>query len=313
MIITLTPNPSVDRTLKVKRLFFNEILRTNQARLDWGGKGFNVSRALRLVDQDSLALAWVGGGAGKMLEDGLNRLGIETDFVWVEEETRTNTIALEDGGEWYIRLNEPGPHIPETAVRELIDKTTLYAHTGNIWVASGSLPLDVSVDFYARLIKMLHSKGARVFFDANGEALRLGLAQKPFLVSPDLAEAEAVVGFLVKNIEDAKKAVLSFLRLGVEHIALSFDEGKLVLASQKEMVIASPLRVPTRNITGAGDALMAGLVYGFSKHQALREIARWGAAFRAAWVSNARYEDIREGTVESLFQRAEAVSLPMIR
>ncbi len=64
MIITLTPNPSVDRTLKVKRLFFNEILRTNQARLDWGGgKGFNVSRALRLVDQDSLALAWVGGAA----------------------------------------------------------------------------------------------------------------------------------------------------------------------------------------------------------------------------------------------------------
>lgn len=312
MIITLTPNPSVDRTLQVKRLFFNEILRTDQARLDWGGKGFNVSRALRLLRQESLALAWVGGGAGKMLEDGLNKLGIETDFVWVEEETRTNTIAQEEGGEWYMRLNEPGPHIPETAVRELIDKTTLYAHTGNIWVASGSLPLDVPVDFYARLFKMLQAKGVRVFFDSNGEALKLGLTLKPYLVSPDLAEAEAVVGFSIRNIEDAKKAVLSFLRLGVEHIAISFDQGKLVLASQKEMVTASPLKVPTRNITGSGDALMAGLVYGFSKHHALKETARWANAFRAAWVSNARYEDIREGTVENLFHRAEAISLPMI-
>lgn len=311
MIITLTPNPSVDRTLQVSRLFFNEIIRTSQANLSWGGKGFNVSRALRLVDQPSVALAWVGGGAGKMLEDGLNKLGIQTDFVWVDEETRTNTIAQEEGGEWYMRFNEAGPHIPDRAIEELNEKTARYAMVGNIWVASGSLPQDVPNDFYANLIRMLQGKGVRVFFDSNDEALRLGLAEKPFLVSPDLLEAEALVGFQLKNIDDVKKAALSFLRLGVEHVALSFEAGKLILASQREMVIASPLKVPYRNITGAGDALMAGLVYGFSREERLSEIARWASAFRGAWVSNARYEEIDKKTVGGLFDVVEAVSLPM--
>ena len=99
MIYTLTPNPSVDRTATVPQLRFNTILRTDKVRLDWGGKGFNVSRTLRRFGENSVALGWVGGDVGHMLENGLNKLGVQTDFVWVEEETRTNTIALEDGGE----------------------------------------------------------------------------------------------------------------------------------------------------------------------------------------------------------------------
>ena len=312
MIITLTPNPSVDRTLQVKRLFFNEILRTNQPRLDWGGKGFNVSRALRLVGEESLALGWVGGGTGKMVEDGLEKLGIETDFVWVEDETRTNTIVREESGEWYMRFNEPGPHIPDQAVSALMDKTARYAQTGNIWVASGSLPLDVSADFYANLFKMLQGRGVRVFFDTNGEALKRGIRQKPFLVSPDSAEAEAIVGFEIKNIEDAKKAALTFLRQGVEHVAINAEEEKLLLVSQKEMVVASPLKVPSRNITGARDALMAGLVYGFARDYSLKEIACWANAFKAAWISNSRYEDIDRSAVFTLRERAEAISIPML-
>ena len=121
MIITLTPNPSVDRTLHVPQLRFNEVLRAHDVRVDWGGKGFNVSRALRILNEETLALAWVGGGTGRMVQHGLNQLGIKTDFVWVEEETRINTVAQEDSGEWYIRLNEPGPHIPEDAIQSLLE------------------------------------------------------------------------------------------------------------------------------------------------------------------------------------------------
>lgn len=312
MIITLTPNPSVDRTLQVSRLFFNEILRTKKVRLDWGGKGFNVSRALRLVNEESLALAWVGGGTGKMLEDGLNRLGIRTDFVWVEEETRTNTIAREDSEEWFIRLNEPGPHIPDEAIQMLIEKTERYANPEDIWVASGSLPQDVPVGFYADLFRMLQNRGVKTFFDANGEALRLGIKEKPFLINPSPIEAEALLGFTVNNVEDAKKAALTFLRQGVEHVAIRFEVGKLVLASQKEMVIGSPLKVPTRNITAEGDALMAGLVYGFAHHHNLREIACWAVAFRAAWVSSEDYDAIDKDAIADLYARAEATSISML-
>ena len=305
MIITLTPNPSVDRTLHVPQLRFNEVLRAHDVRVDWGGKGFNVSRALRILNEETLALAWVGGGTGRMMQHGLNQLGIKTDFVWVEEETRINTVAQEDSGEWYIRLNEPGPHIPEDAIQSLLAKAEAYASKKDIWVAAGSLPQDVPADFYTQLIHLLKNKGVRVFFDANGEALRAGLSDPPFLVNPDISETEDFVGFSIHNYDDAKRAVLPFLRLGVEYVALSIDGLGLLLASQQEMMLATPPKVSIRNVTGAGDALMAGMAYGFARGMDLREIARLGAAFSAVAVATASLASVKNSDVEAMLPRVE--------
>ena len=305
MIITLTPNPSVDRTLHVPQLRFNEVLRAHDVRVDWGGKGFNVSRALRILNEETLALAWVGGGTGRMMQHGLNQLGIKTDFVWVEEETRINTVAQEDSGEWYIRLNEPGPHIPEDAIQSLLAKAEAYASKKDIWVAAGSLPQDVPADFYTQLIHLLKNKGVRVFFDANGEALRAGLSDPPFLVNPDISETENYVGFSIHNYEDAKRAVLPFLRLGVEYVALSIDGLGLLLASQQEMMLATPPKVSIRNVTGAGDALMAGMAYGFARGMDLREIARLGAAFSAVAVTTVSLASVKNSDVEAMLPRVE--------
>ena len=305
MIITLTPNPSVDRTLHVPQLRFNEVLRAHDVRVDWGGKGFNVSRALRILNEETLALAWVGGGTGRMMQHGLNQLGIKTDFVWVEEETRINTVAQEDSGEWYIRLNEPGPHIPEDAIQSLLAKAEAYASKKDIWVAAGSLPQDVPADFYTQLIHLLKNKGVRVFFDANGEALRAGLSDPPFLVNPDISETEDFVGFSIHNYDDAKRAVLPFLRLGVEYVALSIDGLGLLLASQQEMMLATPPKVSIRNVTGAGDALMAGMAYGFARELDLREIARLGAAFSAVAVATASLASVKNSDVEAMLPRVE--------
>ena len=305
MIITLTPNPSVDRTLHVPQLRFNEVLRAHDVRVDWGGKGFNVSRALRILNEETLALAWVGGGTGRMMQHGLNQLGIKTDFVWVEEETRINTVAQEDSGEWYIRLNEPGPHIPEDAIQSLLAKAEAYASKKDIWVAAGSLPQDVPADFYTQLIHLLKNKGVRVFFDANGEALRAGLSDPPFLVNPDISETEDFVGFSIHNYDDAKRAVLPFLRLGVEYVALSIDGLGLLLASQQEMMLATPPKVSIRNVTGAGDALMAGMAYGFARGMDLREIARLGAAFSAVAGTTVSLASVKNSDVEAMLPRVE--------
>ena len=305
MIITLTPNPSVDRTLHVPQLRFNEVLRAHDVRVDWGGKGFNVSRALRILNEETLALAWVGGGTGRMMQHGLNQLGIKTDFVWVEEETRINTVAQEDSGEWYIRLNEPGPHIPEDAIQSLLAKAEAYASKKDIWVAAGSLPQDVPADFYTQLIHLLKNKGVRVFFDANGEALRAGLSDPPFLVNPDISETEDFVGFSIHNYDDAKRAVLPFLRLGVEYVALSIDGLGLLLASQQEMMLATPPKVSIRNVTGAGDALMAGMAYGFARGMDLREIARLGAAVSAVAVTTVSLASVKNSDVEAMLPRME--------
>jgi len=122
MIVTLTPNPSIDRTLTVPEISFNDAIRVQRVRLDWGGKGFNVSRALKEFGIDSIVIAWVGGGSGKMLADGIQSLGIQTDFVWVEGDTRTNTSIIENQSDWRIKANEPGPHITTDDIDQMFLK-----------------------------------------------------------------------------------------------------------------------------------------------------------------------------------------------
>ncbi len=305
MIVTLTPNPSVDRTITIPQIRFNEVLRTNKVRLDWGGKGFNVSRSLRVLGHDSLALGLVGGGAGIMVEDGLNKLGIQTDFVWLEEETRTNTIVLEEGGEWYIKLNEPGPHVPEETIVDLFEKALSYAHEGDIWVVCGSLSQDMPDDFYARLIRLLNEKRVKVFFDANEQALKLGCMEGPFLVKPNADEAEAFVGFQIKNHEDGKRAVLPFLRMGIQTVALTIGNLGLLLATQQEMVLAVPPKVPVRNVTGAGDSLMAGLVAAISQDLPTTEIARWGVAAGTTSVMQEGISQISYADVMAMMPRVD--------
>ncbi len=309
MIYTLTPNPSVDRTATVRQIRFNTILRSNDLRLDWGGKGFNVSRSLKEFGENSLALGWVGGDVGRMLEHGLNKLGVQTDFNWVDGETRINTNAIEEGGEWYIKLNEPGPYIPPDAIESLLVKAESYAHHGDIWVLGGSLPPGVPDDFFARLIKCLNAKGARVFFDTSGEPLRLGCVEGPFLVKPNAEEAESMVGFKISNHEDGKRAVLPFLRMGIQHVALTIGNKGMLLATQQEMVWAAPPKVPVINVTGAGDAATAGMVTAFNRNHTLTEIARWGVAAGTVSVMHAGVSELPIEEFKMMLGRIETRTL----
>ena len=312
MIITLTPNPSVDRTLVVDRLKFNEILRAAPAQLDWGGKGLNISRGLNVLGQPSLALAWVGGGAGKMLEDGLNKLGIKTDFVWVDGETRTNTVVQEESNDWYMLVNETGPHVPAGAIDEMIAKANKYANPGDIWVVAGSLPPGVPEDFYANLIRMLKAKGVHVIFDATAAPFKLGIKEIPWLLYPEVTEAERLVGFEIKNFDMAKRAAMNFLQQGIEYVVLMLENGGVLISSKSLMVMASPLKVPLCRVTGARGALLAGFVDGFVRQLPLDEIARRAAAFRAAYISNKDYSTIQRENFMELIPKVEIRSIPIL-
>jgi len=311
MIITLTPNPSVDRTLVVHRLKFNEILRTDPALLDWGGKGFNVSRGLITLGQPNLALGWVGGGTGKTLEDGLNKLGIQTDFVWVDGETRTNTVIQEESNDWYMLVNETGPKVSPDAIEEMLNKASRYANPGDIWITAGSLPPGVPEDFFANLIRMLKAKGVRVVLDATAAPFKLGVKEVPWMIYPEVTEAERLVGFEIKNFDMAKRAAMNFLQQGIEYVALMLENRSMLLSSRSLMVMASPLKVPVVRVTGARGAMCAGLVDGFVRELPLVEIARRASAFRASYVSNKDYTAINLKDFQELIPKVEIRSIPM--
>ena len=282
MIFTLTPNPSIDHSLTIPQIRFNSVLRSEKVRMDLGGKGFNVSRSLLQFGVDSTAIAWVGGGTGKMLADGLQSLGIQTDFVWVDQDTRTNTRIDEEQGDWYIKVNEPGPPINEDEIEQLFLKVEGYAKKGDIWVLSGSLPPDVPDEFYAELIELFKSRGVKVYLDTNGPALRYGCKIGPFLVKPNVQEAESIVGFNVNDREDAKRAALPFLRMGIEYLAITMGADGLLFATQRVMIHAKPPKIKVKNESGAGDSLMAGLIYAQMRDWEPIEVARWAVATGAA-------------------------------
>ena len=306
MIFTLTPNPSVDRSLTVPEISFNSTIRVQKVRLDWGGKGFNVSRSLKEFGVESIVIAWVGGGSGKMLADGIQSMGIQTDFVWVEQNTRTNTLIYENQSDWRVKVNEPGPHITSDDIEQMFLKVQTHARKGDIWLLSGSLPPDVPEEFYAELITLLKSRGALVYLDANGNPLRYGCEAVPTLVKPDPKEAAKIVGFSIEDLEDAKRAALPFLRMGISFFALSLNDRDLLLASQRKMVYAVTPKVDYRNATGAGDALFAGLLYAQIQEMELVEVARWAVATGAASMETEGVSVFNIDRIKILLQEVES-------
>ena len=193
MIVTVTPNPVLDRTLTVPDIEFNAVLRASDVRLDWGGKGFNVSRALQVLGADSLAMGFVGGATGDMLEQGLHGLGIETDFVRIAGETRTNIVITDSQAERHIKVNEAGPVISAAERDAFFQRIRDRVQPGDICVMAGSLPPGLPASFYADLIALLNDLDAISVLDASGEALRLGWMAGPTVVKPNALEASDIL------------------------------------------------------------------------------------------------------------------------
>jgi 1-phosphofructokinase family hexose kinase len=307
-IVTVTPNPVLDRTLTVPRIVFNEMMRATSSRLDWDGKGLNVSRALHALGVESLAMGFIGGATGQILERGLGDMGIATDFVPVAGETRTNVIITDT--ERYVKANEAGPTVRAREAAALCDRIRQRVRPGDVWILCGSLPPGIPLDFYAQLIALVQAGGARALLDSSDEALRLGCGAAPYLVKPNTIEAAQMMQEEdlqeINSDADALRAVRSFLERGIEWVALSLGAGGLLLASEGETVRARPPRVRVRNPVGAGDALLAGVAYALARGLGPGEVARWGVA---AGTAAAVREGVSVGTraeVEALYEQVQA-------
>jgi 1-phosphofructokinase family hexose kinase len=299
MIITVTPNPVLDHTLTVPEIVFDTVTRATAVRDDWGGKGFNVSRVLLALGVESTALGFVGGATGQRLTAGLASLGLPTDFVTIAGETRTNVVITEADSERYVKVNEVGPTVQPAEITQFMEKVRQRAAPGDTWALCGSLPPGVPDDFYAQLIQILEPRGVCVLLDTSGAALRLGCEARPFLVKPNADEAAVFAGHPVDTRDAALHAARAFLKHGITQVALSLGATGLLLATREAAVFAIPPDVPVKNVTGAGDALLAGLAYALKHDLSLAEQARWGVA---AGTASAMHEGVGVVTRESVEQ-----------
>ncbi|WP_440066291.1 1-phosphofructokinase [Streptosporangium sp. OZ121] len=278
MIVTLTLNPSLDRTIEVASLTRGAVIRAAAAHLDPGGKGVNVSRALLANRIRSCAVVPFGGDEGRQLVSLLAAEGIEMITVPVAGTTRSNVALAEPDGT-VTKINEPGTAL-SPAELDTIAEAVLGAASSADWVvASGSLPPEVPADVYARLCERFGAAGINVAIDTSGPALVSALAEAPALVKPNREELGEATGIAISTLGDAIKAAESLRVRGAGAVLASLGaDGAILLQDDQIWHGQCPVAEP-RSTVGAGDAMLAGFLAGGARGEsALVEALAWATA-----------------------------------
>ncbi|HEY3209143.1 MAG TPA: 1-phosphofructokinase [Actinomycetota bacterium] len=278
MIVTLTANPSVDRTLEIPALERGEVVRATAARVHPGGKGVNVARALIANGISARAVLPTGGREGDQLLDLLSSRGLDVVPVQIAEPIRENVTIVEPDGT-VTKLNAPGPRLTSQEVAELVE-ATVEASRGADWVAlCGALPPGVPEDLYGSLVMKLHAVGVRVAVDASGTALTESIDMRPDLMKPNADELAEAVGKPIHTLRDVVEGARGLLDRGVGHVLVSLGERGAVSVSDAVATRAWTTPVIPRSTVGAGDATLAGfLATDGVAAEAVRAAVAWGAA-----------------------------------
>ncbi|MFH9352219.1 1-phosphofructokinase [Kitasatospora sp. NPDC017646] len=285
MIVTITPNPSLDRTYELGTLALGEVNRAAHDRLDPGGKGVNVSRALTAAGHRTTAVLPLGGLSGQLLADLLRRQGIDVAAVAISGDTRINVSIAEDGGS-LTKVNAVGPELSaaeSAALLALVRDTQRIgrgAGNGVDWLACcGSLPRGLAPEWYAELVAQVHSGGARIALDTSGPALLAALSARPDVVKPNREELAEAVGRQVTTVGDAVDAAGELRKRGAQQVLASLGaDGMLLIAEEGGWYGSAPVAV-VRSDVGAGDASLAGFLgAGGTGPEALAAALAHGAA-----------------------------------
>ncbi len=258
MIGTVTLNPAIDVILEVNNVKIDHYNKVLNAHTTSGGKGINVSKAVRGCGKETIAMGFLGGGRGRMIEEELRGLGITTNFWHIEEKTRSNTIISDKKTGEHTLLSEPGAKITEYDLEML--KSIFYRVMSQCSVVtlSGSLPRGIPVNIYGDLISIAKERGVKTILNASGEQFIKGLEEGPFLAKPDLRESNKVFGITINKEEDAIKAAKQIIQRGAKIGVVSLQNKKDLIATQDEIWFAESTYHKIVNLIGAGDALVAG-------------------------------------------------------
>lgn len=285
MIVTVTMNPAIDKTVEIGYLQQGGLNRISKVEYDAGGKGINVSKTICELGGKSIAIGFLAGNAGRTIKNVLDEKGIQNDFVWIKGETRTNTKVFEENG-MVTELNEPGAVPSADELKELIDKLEGYASKDTLFVLAGSVPNGMDKDIYAEIIDTVHKKDAAVFLDADGELFRSGLKAIPDIIKPNRLELEEYARFDYKASEqEIANIARRLIDEGISTVAVSMGKCGAMLLKKDYEAKAPALSVKAHSTVGAGDAMVAALSYAYENSLDNDETLKLGIATSAGAVT----------------------------
>ncbi len=303
MIVTVTMNPAIDKTVDIERLERGGLNRISHVELDAGGKGINVSKTISELGGKSIATGFIAGNTGKIIQSVMNEWNIENDFIEVSGETRTNTKVFEKTGE-LTELNEPGPVVEEKDVKALLDKLESYAKEDTLFVLAGSIPRGVEKDIYRQMIERVHRKGAKVLLDADGELFTKALEAGPDIIKPNRVELEQYAGMdYVASEQELLQVATKLMEKGIETVAVSMGKSGAIFLKENYKVKCQGLKVKAHSTVGAGDAMVAALSYSWDQKMSDEDMVKMCMAVSAGAVTTIGTKPPSREVVDSLIEQ----------
>ena len=299
MIITVTLNPAIDKTIEIDDFKINNVNRITSTRVDVGGKGINVSKVIKELQYKSLALGFVGGNSGNQIRDYLKDSNINNDFLYIRGETRTNIKIFDKVNNTHTDINENGPSVTIENINDIKQKIMEYCDQKSLVILSGSIPSGADSNIYGEIINDIKSKGGRVILDADGDMLMEGIKAGPYIVKPNVEELEKAFGIRIDNEDKIIETAKKILEYGVSFVVISQgSEGSLVISRDKIAKVVG-LKVEVKSTVGAGDSMVAAMAVGTENNFSFEETMRLACATSAANVmtegtQTGRLTDIEE-------------------
>ncbi len=303
MIVTVTMNPAIDKTVDIDRLQHGGLNRIQKVEYDAGGKGINVSKTIQELGGTSVATGFLGGNAGRTIESVLNDKGIQNDFITVDGETRTNTKVFEQTGE-VTELNEPGPMISDGQIGQLMEKLEGYANAQTLFILAGSIPNGVDKGIYGEITRRVHAHGAKVLLDADGELFRNALDAGPDMIKPNRVELEEYAGFDYRaSVEELLETAKSLKGKGIGTVAVSMGKSGAMFVRDGYEVKCPALTVRAHSTVGAGDAMVAALAYAWDQQLDNEQTVRMCIATSAGAVTTIGTKPPTRALVDELMEQ----------
>jgi 1-phosphofructokinase family hexose kinase len=317
MIITVTLNAAIDKTLEVPSFTPGRRHRTVDQTTMAGGKGVNIARAIKELGQPVIATGLAGGATGTRIVEALGEESVLNDFVRILDESRTNTVVLDPTTGLHTEINERGPAVSTQELQLFQEKLLYLAKGASICVFAGSLPRGVDQDVYFSLIREVRRLGVTTMIDTDGEPLRLAMRAEPDLVSPNELEAEELVGQEFNDVDDRAAAVCEMIRLGAGEAIMTVSDGcyaRLIENGASTLYRVQIDEQEARSVVGSGDAFLAGYVAARYQRQEPLECLRFGVACGAESTQHFGAGIIDAARVERLTHevRAERLGLAEI-
>jgi len=311
MIITVTLNAALDKTLEVPNFTPGRRHRTVDQVTMPGGKGVNVARAIKRLGQPVIATGLAGGATGTRIVEALNGEAILNSFVRIREESRTNTAVLDPTTGLQTEINERGPAVSSQELELFHEKLLYLAKGASMCVFAGSLPRGVDPDVYADLIREVKKLGVTTVLDTEGEPLRLAIRADPDIVSPNELEAEELVGQEFNDVDDRAQAVIEMTRLGAREAIMTVVDGCYahVLDDGPALFRVSVEEQEARSRIGSGDAFLAGYVAARYAGRSPVECLRYGVACGAESIQHFGAGVIERPKVDRLLGEVDAERL----